>query len=194
MIQQYLDESIAPAIRRSDALEHAIERMLIAKEGPFTMAEYLFVLNQDIKLREGHVKKMLSFYKDLNDFLAHEATAGSPFLFEDFGAAEAVYTPIFQRFWFFEYYENFELPATEEYVRVRAWREACLAHPSAQQVRFDEIIKLYYDYAIGYENGALQEGRAVSSFAFQPSWEMRLMPPKDKYHHQATDEELGLVP
>ena len=97
------------------------------------------------------------------------------------------------RFWFNEYYEDFKLPEGPNYDRVRLWQNACLAHPSAQQVGYDEIIKLYYDYAKGAGNGALVEGRRRSSFVFEPDWRDRPMPPKDKYHVSATDAELGLI-
>ena len=49
--------------------------------------------------------------------------------------------------------------------RVRAWQEACMAHEATGQVTREEIVKLYYDYALGAGNGALVAGRAVSSFA-----------------------------
>jgi len=68
-----------------------------------------------------------------------------------------------------------------------------MAHPAAQQVSHDEIVKLYYDYAVGFGNGALPEGRERSSFVFEPHWRDRPMPPRDKYDRIATDAELGLV-
>jgi len=40
---------------------------------------------------------------------------------------------MFMRFWFLEYYEDFDLPDSPEYARVKRWRDACLAHPAAQQ-------------------------------------------------------------
>ncbi len=100
---------------------------------------------------------------------------------------------MFMRFWFLEYYEGFALPEGAEYDRVRRWRAACMAHPAAQQVSHDEIVKLYYDYAVGVGNGALPEGRSVSSFTFDPDWRVRPMPPSDKYDRIAGDAELGLV-
>jgi glutathione S-transferase len=97
------------------------------------------------------------------------------------------------RFWFLEYYEDFDLPREGRYARVRGWRDACLAHPAAQQVTKEQIVKLYYDYAKGAGNGALLPGRARSSFTFDPNWSARPWPPRDKYEHAATDEELGLA-
>jgi glutathione S-transferase len=44
----------------------------------------------------------------------------------------------------------------------------------------DKIAKIYYKYAKGARNGALLEGRTVSSFAFEPSFEKRPMPPLNK--------------
>ena len=48
-------------------------------------------------------------YARLNDFLQQHAPE-SVFLFEDFGWAEVVFTPFFMRFWFLDYYEDFDLP------------------------------------------------------------------------------------
>lgn len=56
----------------------------------------------------------------------------------------------------------------------------------------EEIVKLYYDYANGAGNGALLQGRTVSSFTFEPDWRGRPWPPKTKYGHSATDAQLGI--
>lgn len=193
VILRYLDEALPGApLRRSDPVEHAIESMLIAREGPFTMAGYLFVMNQDPAQRDAHLDKLLALYREIGDFLGHHNPTG-PYLFEDFGLAEAVFTPMFKRFWFLDYYEGFKLPEGKDYDRVRAWHDACMAHPATKQVTDEEIVKLYYDYALGAGNGALPEGRSVSSFAFEPPWQSRPMPPRKKYSATATDKELGLV-
>ena len=194
VILRYLDEILpGKPLRRADAREHAVESMLIAKEGPFTMAGYIYVMNQDPAQKEVHNEKLLSLYRDLNGFLMEHSPDGT-YLFDDFGLAEAVFTPVFKRFWFLDYYEGFDLPEGADYERVKTWRAACMAHPATQQVTEEEIVKLYYDYALGAGNGALVKGRSVSSFAFEPPWQTRPMPPRDKYQTSATDMELGLVP
>lgn len=193
VILRYLDEVLeGRRLRRADPREHAIESMLIAKEGPFTMAGYIYVMNQDRAQKEAHNDKLLSLYRGLNDFLMEHCPDGT-FLFEEFGLAEAVFAPVFKRFWFLDYYEGFELPIGPDYTRVKNWRAACMAHEATGQVSEEEIVKLYYDYALGAGNGALVEGRSVSSFAFQPEWQSRPMPPRDKYGTSATDVDLGLV-
>jgi glutathione S-transferase len=193
VILRYLDEAVdGSMLRRSDPAEHAIESMLIAREGPFTMAGYLFVMNQDLTRREEFNEKLLALYRDVNDFLILQNTDGT-FLFDNFGLAEAVFTPIFKRFWFLDYYEDFHLPEGVDYDRVRAWREVCMAHPATGQVTKEEIVKLYYDYAFGAGNGALVDGRSVSSFAFSPAWQDRPWPPCDKYTGTANDKALGLA-
>lgn len=193
VILRYLDEALeGPRLRRDDPFEHAIESMLITREGPFTMAGYLFVMNQDPDQREACAEKLRAIYRDIDGFLCHYSQK-EPFLFDAFGLAETVFTPMFKRFWFLDYYEDFELPDTPEYRRVRLWKDACMAHPAAQQVSKEEIVKLYYDYALGAGNGALVEGRSVSSFAFLPHWRERPWPPRDKYAGSASDAALGLV-
>lgn len=193
VILRYLDEVLAgPMLRRADPFEHAVESLLVAREGPFTMAGYLHVMNQDRARRSDHEQKLLALYRDLNGFLM-EHNPGGIYLFDDFGLAEAVFTPIFARFWFLEYYEDFELPDLADYARVKRWRDACLSHEAAQQVSKEEIVKLYYDYALGAGNGKLVDGRSVSSFAFDPDWRARPWPPRDKYAGTASDRDLGLA-
>lgn len=193
VILRYLEDLFPePAVARRDPYERAVENMMVAMEGDFGAAGYQYVMNQDTEKREGFHRRVLDQYVRLDDFLVEHNPSGT-FLFEDFGLAEAVFTPFFMRFWFLEYYEGFELPNGERYDRVRNWREACLAHPAARQVTKEEIVKLYYDYAKGAGNGALLPGREKSSFVFEPDWKERPWPPGDKYGHSATDEELGLV-
>ena len=144
-------------------------------------------------LNSSNIAKLLKLYKELNGFLMEHSAAGT-YLFEDFGLAEAVFAPVFKRFWFLDYYENFELPESDEYARVKAWRDASMSHPATLQVSKEEIVKLYYDYALGAGNGALLPGREISSFAFEPAWQTRPWPPKDKYAGTASDRDLGLLP
>lgn len=193
VILRYVEETFGDTpIARSDPYERGIERLMIMREGPFTATGYLMVMNTDPKKREEKRQALLDQYAWLDDFLRHHNPSGT-FLFDGFGLADLVYTPMFMRFWFLDYFEDFDLPESPDFERVRKWRDACIAHPAAQQVVYDEIVKLYYDYAVGVGNGALPKGRARSSFAFRPDWRDRPMPPKDKYDRIATDAELGLV-
>jgi len=192
VILRYLDATLSgPAITREAAYERAVEEMLIALAGDFTSAGYRLVMNRDEGQREPLRAAMLQQYRHLEDFLAWQNPGGT-FLFERFGLAEAVFTPMFMRFWFLDYYEGFELPA-EGFERVRRWRAACLEHPAAQQVSREEILKLYYDYAVGVGNGAVPPGRTRSSFVAAPHWRQRPWPPRDKYARIASDAELGLA-
>lgn len=192
VILQYLDDVYADRpIGQRDPYRRAVENMLTRVEAEFCTQGYVWVMNQASERRDALREGMLKQYQRLNDFLLEHAPSG-PFLFEEFGWAEAVFTPFFRRFWFLEYYEGFELPADERYARVSQWIDACVAHPAAQQVTKEEIVKLYYDYAKGAGNGALLPGRHQSSFTFEPDWRVRPWPPKNKYEHCATDEELGL--
>ena len=181
-----------PTIQRQDPFEAALENLMATMADSFCNAGYRLVLNQDQSRRQDLHSDLLREYRGLNDFLQQHSPDGV-YLFDEFGFAEVVFTPFFMRFWFNEYYEDFSLPDTEDFARVRRWIDACLQHPAAQQVRKEEIVKLYYDYARGIGNGGLLPGRAVSSFAFEPHWSKRPWPPKDKYNHHASDQELGLL-
>ena len=194
VLLQYLDEVVpGPRIRRADPLEHAVERLLIASEGPLVAAGYTLLMNQDRSARAGLRDRLLGIFGEIDGFLMEHNPEGV-FLFEGFGLAETVFAPVFMRFWFLDYFEGFDLPRDGGFERVRRWREACLAHPAAQQVSEEEIVKSYYDYARGAGNGALLPERSRSSFVFDPPWQERPWPPADKYGPGASDEALGLVP
>ena len=193
VILKFLEDCFpTPQVARADAYERAVENMLVAKEASFTAAGYGFLMNQDLDRRQALYETMLRQYLALDEFLS-EHSPDNTFLFDRFGLAETVFTPLFMRFWLLEYYEDFHLPEDGRFSRVSRWREACLAHPAAQQVSREEIIKLYYDYAKGLGNGALPAGRSRSSFVFDPSWRDRPWPPANKYTTSASDRELGLA-
>lgn len=193
VLLRYFDERYPEkTIARTDPYERAVERLFITREGGFGNNGYRMVMNRDRAKTDGLRDALLADYRWLNDMLMQHNPDGT-FLFDRIGLAECVYTSLMMRFWFLDYYEGFALPATAEYARVARWREACLTHPATQQVSFEEIVKLYYDYAVGSGNGALPEGRKQSSFVFTPDWPGRPMPPKDKYDRIASDAELGLV-
>lgn len=193
VILQYFEERFSEVpVRQADPYRRANENMLCTLEGEFVNAGYTFVMSQDRSKRDALEQRLLASYAEIDAFLVKRGGAG-PFLFERFGWAETVFTPIFRRFQFVEYYEGFELPREARFDRVRRWVEASLGHPAAQQVTREETVKLYYDYALGAGNGALVEGRMRSSFVFEPHWSKRPYPPRDKYGPHATDAELGLV-
>lgn len=193
VILQYLEDITADKpIAQADPLRRALENMLVSLAGPLADAGYAMVLNTDPGLRVGHEQRLLAIYRSINDFLERHATSDQ-WLFDDFGWAELVFTPLLMRFWFLDYYEGFRLPKDNAFVRVSRWVEACYGHPHAQQVTREEIVKLYYDYAKGAGNGSLVPGRSVSSFAFTPHWQGRPWPNPDKYGVSQSDAELGLV-
>lgn len=194
VLMQYLDAALPGAtVARTDPYERAVENLLVCMEGELVTRGYTWVMNQDPARRDALRQSLLDTYGRISAFLEQHAPQG-PFLFDRFGWAEAVFAPVFQRFWFLEYYEEFSLPDAPRFARVRRWAEACVGHPAAAQVCREEIVKLYYDYARGAGNGALLPGRARSSFVFEPHWRDRPMPPRDKYGPTptATDEALGL--
>jgi len=193
LLQKTRGTSALPILEISGERIITVENMLTRLEGEFCTQGYRWVMNQEPERRHALEAGMLKHYERLKDFLLEHAPSG-PFLFEEFGWAETVFTPLFMRFWFLEYYEDFRLPVEQRYARVRQWIDACVAHPAAQQVTKEEVVKLYYDYAKGAGNGALLHGRRQSSFTFEPDWRVRPWPPRNKYEHSATDEELGLWP
>lgn len=191
VILRYLDECMpGPPVAAAEPYARAVENMLIALESDFTATGYRLVMNRDPAVRDRLLGAMDGQFERLDDFLQWQSPDGN-FLFDRFGLAEAVFAPMFQRFWFLEYYEGYEVPP--RLARLRRWRDACLADPAAQQVGREQVVKLYHDYALGHGNGALAPGRAVSSFALEPHWRLRPWPPRNKWGAPASDAELGLA-
>ena len=157
LLRYFEDRYPEPRVARADPYERAVENMLIAMEDPFVSAGYRFVMNQDAAKRAGAGGADDGAIRASSTTSSPGMRPARDFLFERFGLAECVFTPIFARFWFLEHYEGWDIPA--ELPRARRWRDACLAHPAAQQVSREEIVKLYYDYAWGAGNGALLPGR-----------------------------------
>lgn len=193
IILEYLDLTVGQdSIRQPDPWKRALEASLLRHEPALTSAGYGMILNQDREKRDGFQDRMLAAYAGLNQDLC-DFNPNGDFLFQEFSFAEVVYTPLFVRFCFLDYYEGFELP-DQGFERFRRWREACLAAPQAQQVCFEEVVKLYYDYAQGEGMGGLLPGRKASSLVFEPHWRDRPMPPRHKYGPPyASDEDLGLL-
>jgi len=191
VILRYIEDRYSEVpVAQAEPYRRAVENMLIAMEGDFAAAGYRFVMNRDRSKRDAFAAAMDAQYARLDDFLMWQAPE-TTFLFDSFGLAEAVFTPLFARFWFLDYYEMHEIP--EHLARVRRWCDACLAHPAAQQVTKEQIVKLYFDYALGMGNGSLPSGRSRSSFVFEPHWRERPWPPRDKWAVAASDAELGLL-
>lgn len=192
VILRYIEERFPePKVAHPDPFHHAVEGMLAELSGPFSGSGYRMILNRDPAQRDALKAGVDAEFAKVDAFLRRYSDSDT-FLFGDrFGWAEVAFTPMFKRLWFLEYYEGYEVPA--ELTRVLAWREACVSHPAAQERSHEELIKLYYDYAQGGGNGRIPEGREISSFSIDVPWQGRPMPPKDKWGHAATDEELGLV-
>lgn len=195
VLMQYVEDRFPePRVAAVEPFARGVENMMASLCSDFVNAGYGFVMNQDPGKRDTLREKLLAQYALLDTMLLRYGDADpSPFFGKEFGWVEAVFTPMFMRFWFVDYYEGFELPDEPKYARVRRWKDACVTHPAAQQVTREEIIKLYYDYSRNAGNGGLVPGRRVSSFVFEPHWSKRPWPPRDKYGPVATDGELGLV-
>lgn len=195
VLMEYLEDRFPnPSIRRVDPYERAIENLMCTMADPLIFSGYGLVMNQKKDDREQKVKTFLQNWEKLSAFLDKHGSKTEPWLFDKFGWAETVYTPFFHRFVFVKYYEDVDIPEDDpKYARVMKWRDACVSHPATQQTSDEQVIKLYYDYALGSHDGHVPEGRKLSTFTFESDWRTRPMPPKDKYSKSVSDAELGLV-
>ena len=191
VILRYLDEQYPESpVRDPDPMRHAIESLFSLRDSPYAKAGYAVLRNQDRGQRDELIRAFDEQYAQLDTLLRRHGGEG-PFLFDEFGWAEVVMTPLMKRLETLAYYEDYEIPGELE--RVRSWHDACLAHPAAQSRTLEEVLKLYYDYSRGVGGGKLVPGRSVSSYTLDPHWSDRPMPPRDKWAGGATDVELGLA-
>lgn len=185
-------DTVAPGPRlvNADPFAHAIEEMLAGLGPPLSVAGYRMIQNQDRALRGALAADVDAAFAKIDAFLRRHAT-GETYLFDDFGWAEIMLTPAMKRLWFLDYYEDYSIPATLD--RLIRWRSACLAHPATQGHSHEEIVKLYHDYSRGFGSGKVPTGRTASTFAPEPHWSSRPMPPRDKWASAPTDAMLGLL-
>jgi glutathione S-transferase len=191
IILRYLDSMFPDtAVIQRQPVDHAIESLMGLMDSGYAKAGYALLMNRDAAMRAELRAGVDAQYRLLDEFLRRHGGAG-PFLFDDFGWAEVIMTPILKRLQCLDYYDDYEIPP--DLTRVRAWHQACLAAPVAQSRTLGEVIRLYYDYSRGVGGGRLVPGRLKSSFALDPPWNGRPMPPRDKWGDGASDAELGLA-
>lgn len=181
VVCEFLDElfSEKPAMP-TDPYNRAISRLLIGYgTSKFIPALYTLLTNQEPE-KDGELKqKALDSWKWINDFLVKHNPNGT-YLFDEPNLADYAYGPFFQRWKIVEYYRYFEVPNTEAYVRVLKWCDALLELPIVQETGHphEDLIKLYADYARGYDNGKVPPGHERSAFDLTVLPEQREMPPR----------------
>lgn len=114
------------------------------------------------------------------DARLREFGTGDRFLFERPTLAEYSFGPFFQRWRITEYYRFFEIPDTQEFARIRAWREACegleVVRDTAPST--ETLIKVYADYARDYDNAKMPPGSKFSAFDTE-AWPLDQRRPED---------------
>ncbi|MFY0533623.1 glutathione S-transferase family protein [Nannocystis pusilla] len=129
VLMQYLDDRFPERrIAASDPFARAVENMLTALCSDFVNAGYGYVMNQDPGKREALRDRLLAQYAGIDAFLARYSPDRT-FLHDDFGWAEAVFTPMFMRFSFVEYYEHSRSRTS------RSTRESDAGKPPASPTR-----------------------------------------------------------
>lgn len=108
----HLDRRI---VRREDPYERAIDNLLGTLADPLINAGYHLVMNQDRGKREARIAAYEAPLGAIDAFLRRHAVGDGPFLFEEFGWAEVVFTPFLQRFAFVDYYEGVSMPPKDKY-------------------------------------------------------------------------------
>ncbi|QKT03979.1 glutathione S-transferase family protein [Ectothiorhodospiraceae bacterium 2226] len=185
VINEYLEDVFpAPPVFPSDPYKKAVARALIAYcNEQFIPAMYTLLMNQNPARDAQLTDQALETWARVDALLMRHNPEGT-WLWDDsgFGMAELSYATFFQRYCLNAYYRGFELPNEERYARVRRWRDAMLPHPLVRETGMsdEDYIKLYYDYALGYGNGAVPPGRDRSSFDLSVPLAQRPMPSPDR--------------
>jgi len=183
IINEYLEEVFPiPRIFPSAPYKRAICRIMIDYcNHEFVPRMYRLLMNQAREKDRELIEDALKSWHWVNDFLLRHNPDGT-YLFDEcgFGMAELSYASFFQRYCLNEYYRYFTIPQEQDYLRVLKWRDAILRHPTVVETGMpnEAFIKYYYDYSLGYGNGAIPDGHESSSFDRAIPLEERPMPPR----------------
>jgi len=181
VINEYLEEVFpSPAALPVSPSRRAFCRILIDYcNKSFAAAQFALLMNQQQERAEPLMADALASWRWLNNFLLQHSP-DEDFAFNKLGMADFTFMPFFSRYAALRYYRHFELPATEEFERVRRWHDACMHHPIHQAVCLPEehIIKLYYTHSQGWGAGRLPPKGEHNSLDPDIPFEQRPMPPR----------------
>lgn len=183
VINEYLEEVFpTPPAFPATPYRKALCRILIDYcNREFVPPLYRLLMNQDRAQDRELREYALQTWRWLDQFLMRHNPDGDYLFDQDgFGMAELSYATFFQRYCLNAYYRHFMIPEQLGYLRVLRWRDTILRHPLviATGMPEDAFIKYYYDYSLGYGNGAVPPGHTASSFDRTVPLEDRPMPPR----------------
>lgn len=181
LINEYLDEVFpaTPAYPRDPFERFAARTLVEFCNSRFAPNMYRALMEQDNARREKSQKQAAADWLALESLLERfdARETGNPSVF---GIAELTFAPFFERYVLNAYYWEFDPAKQPGLPRVTRWREAILGHPSVKKTGLapEDYIKLYEDYAYGFSNGAIPDGRSRSSFDLSAPLSERPLPPR----------------
>jgi len=157
--------------------EEQLQAFATFVEGEFIPALYRLMASRETERIEQMVIAALETWRSL-DTLLESYGYESGFIAEKMELPEILIAPFFHRYGVVEYYQGFRLPESEEYDRVRRWKDAILAEDLVQQTAepMEDLIKMYEDYTLGHFNGSVPPGKQVSSLDLSVPMKKRAMP------------------
>ncbi|WP_159982400.1 MULTISPECIES: glutathione S-transferase family protein [unclassified Novosphingobium] len=182
VIAEYVDEVFpGEKLLPEDAYQRAVSRLIIAYGTEnFVPRLYKLLRNQDPK-RDAELRDHALDAWRWVDARLREFSTGYGLLFDRPTLADYSFGPFFQRWRIVEHYRFFEVPDTEEFARVRAWRDAAEALDVVRDTAppLEDLIKVYADYARDADNAKLPPGQKFSAFDIA-AWplDQRPIPPR----------------
>lgn len=183
VICEYLEDAFPePRVLPRAPYTRALSRILVDYcNQKFVGSMYRLLMNQDRAADAKLMEEALSTWRWVSEFLDRHNPGGTYLDDGDgFSLAEINFAPFFMRYCLNDHYRGFRLPDEPAYARVRRFRDALLANPVVIETGMsdEDFIKLYYDYSLGFGNGAVPPGHAHSSFDLKVPLASRPMPPR----------------
>ena len=142
VICEYLDDTMAPNLHPSDALERAKHRAWIEFASATLNTIWNFYTAKDVRAYQGSASALAERFRQLENVLGD----GPYFAGAAFSLVDAAFGPVFRYFDVFDRISGIDFFTATP--KVRAWRHALASRPSVREAVSDDYPGLLKDFVI----------------------------------------------